>query len=85
MKTSEQIAATAANSAGHRSSEEWERIYAAAIGAVEADRAQRRTSFDEIDHMLNAWESYDGDVSGFIGAWVDHLNDGAEVPDWAKA
>ena len=56
-----------------------------AAAAIEADRAQRRIPFDTLDHMLNAWEGYDGDVSGFIEAWADHFNEGTEVPDWAKA
>lgn len=55
------------------------------IDAIEADRAQRRIPFDTLDHMLNAWGSYDGDVSGFIEAWADYFNEGTEVPDWAKA
>lgn len=53
--------------------------------AIEADRAQRRIPFDTLDHMLNAWENYSGDVSGFMDAWLDHFNEGVDVPDWAKA
>jgi hypothetical protein len=60
-------------------------VEAMIVRGIEADRAQRRTSFDEIDHMLNAWENFDGDVPGFIQAWVDHLNDGDDLPDWATA
>lgn len=57
----------------------------AMITAIKTDREQRRITFDTLDHMLNAWENYDGDVSGFMDAWLGHFNEGADVPDWAKA
>lgn len=42
-----------------------------------------RVTFSNLDRMLGAWETYDGDVSGFIVAWVDHLSDGEPLPRWA--
>jgi len=57
-----------------------------ARAAVELDRAQRTISFDALDHMLNAWETREvEDASAFIQAWVDHFNEGTEVPEWATA
>ena len=55
------------------------------VGAIEADRFQRSLKFDSLDRMLNAWENFDGDVTAFYGAWLDHINEGAELPEWAKA
>lgn len=54
------------------------------VEAIVADRAQRSISYDDLDSMLGAWERYDGDVSGFMEAWLDNLNDGTPVPEWAS-
>ena len=34
--------------------------------------------------MMASWENFDGDVTAFYNAWLDRINDGTEVPDWAK-
>lgn len=54
--------------------------------AIEADRAQRPTfTFSDMDRMMAAWESYYGDVSAFYDAWVAHINEGVDLPDWMDA
>lgn len=47
--------------------------------AIEADRAQREVTFEALDNLLAAWENYGGDVSAFMQAWLEHLNNGTEI------
>lgn len=55
------------------------------VEGIEADRAQRRVTFDALDAMLAAWNEDISDVPAFIQAWADHFNEGQEVPEWATA
>lgn len=52
---------------------------------ITTDRSQRSVlNYDTLDQLLSAWDGYDGDVSGFYDAWINHVNEGAELPEWAK-
>lgn len=57
----------------------------AALEVVDRSMKHRTISEDAVDHMLNAWESFDGDVSAFVRVWTSYFVDGEEVPDWALA
>jgi hypothetical protein len=87
MKTPEQIADDVMEANHFRSYQmaTGEEVAAWLTAAVEADREQREVAFDALDHMLNAWGDFDGDVPAFIQAWADHFNEGREVPEWASA
>lgn len=51
------------------------------VDGVELRESAPRVAFDALDHMLNAWESYTGEVDSFIQAWADHFNDSAELAE----
>ncbi|PDQ35501.1 MAG: hypothetical protein B5766_05395 [Candidatus Lumbricidophila eiseniae] len=46
-------------------------------------RTATQLSAERLDQMLAAWDTYDGDVSGFYEAWLAHINKGKELPIWA--
>lgn len=53
--------------------------------AIATEQAQRPgLDYGVLDQLLSAWDAYDGDVSGFYDAWIAHVNDGADLPEWAK-
>ena len=83
MKTAGQIAAEVADKfARHAHALDWEdgpkrRAYIihAAQTAIEADRAQRKVTFIQVDTLLAAYDAYEGDdEAGFIQEWTNRLN-----------
>lgn len=52
--------------------------------AVDPRHAPTRLSHEQLDSLLAAWDHYDGDVDGFYDAWISHINDGVELPKWAR-